>query len=263
MTTNKETRNMKSKRLANVTLLKVKSNARLPNRDAEPGLRLETAGNEIYETGDRSDEGVIGIAGKRAPRQRKTHASRKKTFLRAFGDSGLVAESALLAGIDRATHYKWLATDAKYSAAFEATKPMAAGAVQDHAVRLARVGFFEPLLYKGQVQYATRKRTLCKLTDGTTGFEDELPKGARVSERRTVMTRDGEMLGVYRPHAGLLLKLLAAFMPEEYGTGRRPIPEKYPIASGEDASDKLLAALSRWRAIDDSSSPDLPTPAES
>src|SRR5580698_7769124 len=85
-------------KISSLPPLKVKSNARLANRDAEPGLRLETAGNEIYESGDRSDEGVIGIAGKRAPWQRKTHASRKKAFLRAFGDSGLVAESALHAG---------------------------------------------------------------------------------------------------------------------------------------------------------------------
>jgi hypothetical protein len=263
MTMTKEIRNMRSKRLANVTLLKVKRNAKLASRDAEAGLRRESAGSEIYESGDRSDEGVIGIPGKSAPRQRKTHASRKKAFLRAFEDSGLVAESALLAGIDRATHYKWLATDAKYSAAFEATKPMAEGALQDHAIRLATVGFFQPLLYKGQFQYATRKRTLCKLTDGTTGFEDQLPKGANVSEHRTVMTRDGEMLGVYRPHAGLLLKLLAAFTPEEYGAGRRPIPEKYRVRSGKDARDKLLAAISRIWVTDDSSSPELPTPAES
>ena len=74
-------------------------------------------------------------------------------------------------------------------------------------------------------------------------FEDELPKGASVSERRTVMTRDGEMVGVYRPDGGLLLKILAAKMPEQYGTGRRPIPESYPIVSADAARAELIAKL--------------------
>jgi hypothetical protein len=105
---------------------------------------------------------------------------------------------------------------------------MAAGALEDDIIRWARIGVFEPLVYQGEFQYATRKRTLCKLADGTTAFEDELPDGALVSERRTITTRDGEMLGVYRRDARLLEMLLAAWMPEKYGDALELIPEKYP-----------------------------------
>ena len=63
------------------------------------------------------------------PRQPKTRATKRKAaFLRAFEDSGSVTHSALLAGIDPATHCDWLATDARYKAAFEAAIPLAAGA---------------------------------------------------------------------------------------------------------------------------------------
>lgn len=240
---------METKRLSDITPLKAKSNARFANRDAEPGLRLETAGKEIYESAaGRCDEGGSGIAGKGTPRQRRTQASRKKAFLRAYEDSGSETESARLAGIERATHYKWLVEDTRYNAAFEAAKPLAAGALQDHAIRLATVGFFEPVIYKGQFQYAPRKRTLCLLADGTSVFEDELPKGASVSERRTVMTRDGERIGMHRPDAGLLLKILAAKIPEQYGTGRRPVPESYPIVSVETARADLIDKLNRIKA---------------
>jgi hypothetical protein len=235
---------MKTKRLSNITPL----DAGPANRNADPGLRPETIGKEILESaGYPSEEGGIGIAGERTPRQRRTPASRKKAFLRAYEDSGSETESARLAGIERATHYKWLAADKKYNAAFEAAKPIAAGALQDNAIRLATVGFFEPVIYKGQFQYAPRKRTLCLLVDGTSVFEDELPKGASVSGRRTVMTRDGEMLGVYRPDAGLLLKILAAKIPEQYGTGRRPIPESYPVVSVDAARAELMDELQRLK----------------
>jgi hypothetical protein len=165
------------------------------------------------------------------PRQPKTRATKRKAaFLRAFEDSGSVTHSALLAGIDPATHCDWLATDARYKAAFEAAIPLAAGALEDGLIRLALVGVFEPIVYQGEFQYAARKRTLCRLADGSTAFEDELAKGALVTERRTVTTRDGEMLGVYRPDAGLLKSLVERWMPEKYGTSLSLMPEKYCTA---------------------------------
>src|ERR1039458_3006687 len=101
MITNKETGNMETKRLSDITPLKAKSNARFANRDAEPGLRLETAGKEIYESaGGRSDEGANGIAGERTPRPRKTNVrSRKRAFLRAYEDSGSGSGGGPLPGV--------------------------------------------------------------------------------------------------------------------------------------------------------------------
>jgi len=195
---------------------------------------LPPAGEELYEvSGGRLDELVTRLlnrlrfleTGERGqPRRRKTGAKEKEkqtAFLRAFGESCSLVGAAQLVGIKLATHHRWLATDSEYKDEFEATIPMASGVLEDSLIQLARYGWFQPLIYQGEFQYAMRKRTICQLADGNTAFEDELPKGARVTGRRTVSTRDGEMLGRYRHDGRLLLDLLAKWMPEEFGAGRK------------------------------------------
>jgi hypothetical protein len=151
-----------------------------------------------------------------------THAVRKKrAFLRAFRDNCSVTESASLIRIDSSIHNDWLAADTKYKAAFEAAIPMAIGAVQDALIRVALTGVFVPLIYKGEIQRAQRERTICQLAEGTTAFEDELPKGARVTGRQIVTTRDGEILGTYRHDGCVLTMLLRAWLPARYGTARQ------------------------------------------
>ena len=137
----------------------------------------------------------------------------KAAFLRAFSETGSVTISARLAGIDRTTHYEWLARDAKYKAGVEMAVEMAKGAVFDELVRRGTIGDFQPIVYKGEFQYEIRKRTLCTLEDGTTAFEDELPQGASILQRRTVTTR-GEKLGVYKQDGRALWKALVMLMPE-------------------------------------------------
>jgi hypothetical protein len=178
------------------------------------------------------------------PAQPGTHAAKLKTaFLMAFICSCSVTDAARSVGIDRAIHYKWLATDAKYKAAYEASKPAAAGRLEDHLITLALTGIFEPAVYGGQFHYAERRRILCKLTDGTAAFADELPKGARVIERRTVTTRDGEMVGVYRLQTDLLIMLLEAWLPEEFGKrSPRMMPEKTTVCLSRE---KLMDLLER------------------
>ena len=127
---------------------------------------------------------------------KKRTAARKAAFLRAFGENGSVTISARIAGIDRTTHYEWLAQDTKYKAAFDMATQMARDAGRDELVNLGLIGDFRPIVDKGQFQYARRERTLCLLADGTTAFEDELPQDARVLQRRTVTTR-GAKLGFY------------------------------------------------------------------
>jgi hypothetical protein len=146
---------------------------------------------------------------------------KKAAFLRNFRKRLSVKESAQLAGIDRTTHYDWLRADAKYKKAFELTLDFATGFLTDTLVELACVGVFKPYFYKGKACYASRKRTICDLADGTSAFADELPKGAEVTKRRTVTVRDGKMLGVYKPDTRALITLLAAWFPEEFGPARR------------------------------------------
>jgi hypothetical protein len=146
---------------------------------------------------------------------------KKAAFLGSFGKCLSVKESAQLAGIDRTTHYDWLRADAKYKKAFELELRQATDFLTDKLVELACVGVFKPYFYKGKVCYASRKRTICDLADGTSAFADELPKGAEVTKRRTVTVRDGKMLGVYKSDTRALKKLLAAWFPEQFGPARR------------------------------------------
>jgi hypothetical protein len=150
---------------------------------------------------------------------KKGPGARKAAFLRAFGDNGSVTSSARIAGIDRTTHYEWLARDTKYQAAFDRATQMAKDAVLDELVRRGVKGVFKPYIYKGKLQYATRERTLCTLADGTTAFEDELPKDATVTGRQTVTVR-GEVLGVYKYDTRALWKAMVLTMPEEFGPAR-------------------------------------------
>lgn len=135
----------------------------------------------------------------------KRMKAKQVAFLRALADHGSVTKAAQLVGIDRTTHYEWLARDPKYQEEFEISKQMAEDAESDDLVHRARTGVFEPVVYKGQHQYVTRERTLCTLADGTTAFADELPEDATVVERRKVTTQ-GEMVGKYRRDPRALAK---------------------------------------------------------
>jgi hypothetical protein len=157
------------------------------------------------------------------PTRKKTSKSpapavfKKPRFLKAFRATCSVTEAARIAGIDRTTHYDWQKSDPKYAAAFEAELQDAVQCLEDDMVAWARVGVFEPNIFQGRFQYASRKRVMCQLSDGTTAFADELPKGAKVLQRRTVTTNDGEMLGVWRRSEGMMGKLAAAWMPKRFG----------------------------------------------
>jgi hypothetical protein len=116
-------------------------------------------------------------------RNLKTTAQRKAAFLRALGDSGSIAKSARVAGIDRTTHYEWLAKDPRYRARFEGASAMRRDTVLDALMERAVFGVFKPIIYKGKFCREPRCRIICQLADGTSAFADELPKGARVMER--------------------------------------------------------------------------------
>jgi hypothetical protein len=91
---------------------------------------------------------------------------------------------------------------------------MAADAIKDELVRLARTGIFEPAIYRGKFCYVARERTICQLADGTSAFQDELPKGAKVTGSRTVKVRDGEMIGRTKRNSRALIKLATVMLPE-------------------------------------------------
>jgi hypothetical protein len=153
-----------------------------------------------------------------------TNKARKKAaFLQAFERHGSIAISAQLAGIDRTTHYEWLTKDPKYKAEFEMKVLMATDALTDELVSLAIKGVFKPHIRKGKYCYESRIRTICQLADGTSAFQDELKKGAKVTGSREVEFRDGEMIGRTRHNECALIKLLSVMLPEEFGNALRRV----------------------------------------
>ena len=146
-----------------------------------------------------------------------SRTKKKAAFLRAFGKNLSITRSALLAGIDRTTHYEWFAKDTKYRAAFETKLMMATDAVKDELCRMGGTGVFVPSVYKGRFCYEQRIRIICQLADGTSAFQDELPKGAKVTSSRMVTTHDGKMFGKYKRSARACMMLLSMLMPEKYG----------------------------------------------
>jgi hypothetical protein len=97
----------------------------------------------------------------------------------------------------------------------------ASDVLMDDLTHRARIGDFKPVIYKGRFCYAPRTRIICQLADGTSAFQDELPKGAEVTGTRMVTTYDGEMIGRYKRNARALIKLLSLRMPEKYGKALR------------------------------------------
>jgi hypothetical protein len=159
-------------------------------------------------------------------RRRKTElralksTAKQKAFLVAFRATCNLNASARAVGVDRTLHFYWKRTNKVYEKAFEDSLDEARSGITDDMVHLARVGAFEPHYYKDQECFARRKRTQCALADGTTAFEDELPKKhPPIVGRKTVLTADGPQLGTYRREAGLLAMLAKAWIPEFANTG--------------------------------------------
>jgi hypothetical protein len=178
--------------------------------------------------------------------RKKRALTRKAVFLLAIADHRSIASSARLAGIDRSTHYDWMARDEKYKAAFYLAVQMAKDAVFEDLVQRGTVGVFKPFVYKGEFCYEKQQRVLCELADGTTAFEDELPQGAEVIQHRMVTTR-GKQLGYYKLDGRALWKAMTE-MPEDYGgLGWPGQVSPAPAVSALVAEFKLLVANRRDR----------------
>lgn len=100
--------------------------------------------------------GAEGSAAKR--RGEKVHkirrsyarARRQAAFLGAFEVMGTITAAAQKAGIDRSTHYHWLATDPKYAEAFDEAVDVAAEQLEAEARRRAVKGIDVPVIYQGK-----------------------------------------------------------------------------------------------------------------
>jgi len=85
--------------------------------------------------------------------QTESHAishPKKRALLAAFAETGNITRSAELAGIDRRTHYDWLAADPAYERAFLDAREQAADRLEEEARRRAVEGTVKPVFYKGR-----------------------------------------------------------------------------------------------------------------
>ena len=76
--------------------------------------------------------------------------SKRKRFLAAFAECGMVYAAARAAKVSKSLHYVWLKEDPDYANAFENAREQANVALEDEAVRRARHGVRRPVLYKGR-----------------------------------------------------------------------------------------------------------------
>jgi hypothetical protein len=74
---------------------------------------------------------------------------RQDAFLAAFERLCHISQAAEEAGIQRRTHYDWLAADPEYKARFEASDVIATKALEDEAARRALHGVEEPVWHQG------------------------------------------------------------------------------------------------------------------
>lgn len=93
---------------------------------------------------------------KKPPKPEKTQRrllDKKRVFLAAFAICGEIEGSAREVGINKSAHYDWLKKDPKYPERFAAAKLQADDALEDEATRRARVGVFEPTVFRGRFSY--------------------------------------------------------------------------------------------------------------
>jgi len=89
---------------------------------------------------------------------------RKRAFLTALAQCGMLTEAARLARIDRKNHYWWLENDPDYEPMVEKARRMAADAAEDEVYRRGFVGFDHPVIHQGEItDHYTQYSDLCAI----------------------------------------------------------------------------------------------------
>jgi hypothetical protein len=77
---------------------------------------------------------------------------KQAAFLKAYVIAGAnVTAAAVVAKINRSTHYDWLAHDETYPQRFEAARQAACEAVEYEIFRRGQLGYEEPIVYQGVI----------------------------------------------------------------------------------------------------------------
>lgn len=83
--------------------------------------------------------------------------SKQTAFLAAFRITASITAAAAACKIERQLHYRWLA-EPEYVTAFAQAKEEAAQTLEDEAVRRAKEGVEEPVIWKGEFCYERDSR---------------------------------------------------------------------------------------------------------
>ena len=118
--------------------------------------------------------------------------NRTPIFLAAYRETGSVGKACKLAKVARQTHYNRLKKDAKYAAAFLELQDEIVESMEIEAIRRARDGIVEPVVYQGKFTFM------------------------KVRDERGRIQRSSEPLGIRKYSDSLLMFLLRAAKPERY-----------------------------------------------
>jgi hypothetical protein len=89
---------------------------------------------------------------KKAPEKpKRTTVEKARDLLRAYAECCNIREACKRSGVNRSTHYAWLARYPKYAESFKKTQAWAAEYLEAVAVERASKGWLEPVHYQGAV----------------------------------------------------------------------------------------------------------------
>ena len=96
------------------------------------------------------------MAAKRKPIT-KSDSIKKRKFLSAYAECGVITHAAEIAGIDRTRHYVCLDKSEQYRSMFESAHHQAIERMEQEARRRAMLGVEEPIFYQGVEVARVRK----------------------------------------------------------------------------------------------------------
>lgn len=77
--------------------------------------------------------------------------AKKRAFLAAFAELGIVTRAARAARIDRCSHFLWKKADSEYAAAFALAQQISWDSLEDAAIERAKYGIDRPIFHQGKI----------------------------------------------------------------------------------------------------------------
>src|SRR5262249_10720692 len=143
---------------------------------------------------------------------------KKRGFLAAFCQNGLIVKSSEQAGIHWTSHYHWLKHDPKYAEAFDVAREIAADRFEEEIYRRGFVGYDKPVTYQG------------KITDHYKDYSDNLAmfslKGLRPQRYRDSYP-------------------IFSNGPTQFNISFTHQPNKTIGANGEDKTERIIGPLTK------------------